>query len=576
LENLSTFDYSIMVVYFLALIGVGFYLKKRASASVEDYFIGGRKLPWWALGLSGMASFLDITGTMVIVSFLYLLGPRGIYIAFRGGAVLALAIMMLWTGKWHRRSQCITNAEWMLFRFGTGAGGQFARVVSAISRIIASLGLVAYLVKGVGLFLSMFLPFSPFYCSLLLIGVASIYTIASGFYGVVFTDILQSAIIVAGVITITIIAVLCAGDEASLSALAYKVTGNSSWTSSIPHWQTHMPAGYEAYKHLVLFAMFYLMRRLVGGLGTGGDPRFFGARSDRDCGVLAFLWTWMMTFRWPLMISFAVLGIFLVNDFFPDQTVLTQAAELIKGHLGDIDKSRWADAIAGIMNHPQEYSSQLIGGIRDLLGQDWQNKLSLLNFEGTVNAERILPAVLLFKVPRFLRGLLLIALIAASMSSFDTLVNNTTGFFTRDIYQGYIRRKAGNKELIFASRAFIVIFVAAGFLFGYTVRSINDIWVWMVMGLTSGLMMPGILRFYWWRFNGGGFVGGIIAGMSCAILQRILLPGLDERLMFAILALVGLGGAVAGTYLTVSVQAELMELSAGFINDGTGRPFKWQ
>ena len=114
---------------------------------MESYFIAGRKLPWWALGISGMASWLDITGTMIIVSFLFMLGPRGLFIEFRGGAVLPLAFMLVFAGKWHRRSGCMTGAEWMLFRFGKGFGGQFARIAQAFSVVMLTIGMLAYLVK---------------------------------------------------------------------------------------------------------------------------------------------------------------------------------------------------------------------------------------------------------------------------------------------------------------------------------------------------------------------------------------------------------------------------------------------
>jgi len=187
--SLNSVDYGVIIVYLGLLVGMGLYLKSKASKSLEDYFLGGRKLPWWALGITGMAQFLDITGTMIIVSFLYMLGPRGLFIEFRGGAVLILTVMLLWTGKWHRRSRCITNAEWMVYRFGDGFGGQFARTVGAIAGIVSTLGMLAYLVKGVGLFLSMFFPFTPLQCSLLMIGIATLYTMISGFYGVVYTDL---------------------------------------------------------------------------------------------------------------------------------------------------------------------------------------------------------------------------------------------------------------------------------------------------------------------------------------------------------------------------------------------------
>jgi Na+/proline symporter len=124
--------------------------------------------------------------------------------------------------------------------------------------------------------------------------------------------------------------------------------------------------------------------------------------------------------------------------------------------------------------------------------------MQLLSFEGTVNPERILPAVILFNIPAGCRGLILIALLAASMSTFDFIVNMTAGFFTRDIYQRYIRPKAGNKELIYATWIFIFALVGTGFLFGYSVKSINDIWDWFIMALGGGLVVGMTLRFYWW------------------------------------------------------------------------------
>ena len=555
---LNSLDYIVILVYFAFLVALGIYLKKMASASLEDYFLGGRKLPWWALGISGMASFLDITGTMIIVSFLFMLGPRGLFIEFRGGAVLILPFMLLFMGKWHRRSGCMTGAEWMIFRFGEGFGGQFARIAQAVGQIVLTIGMLAYLVKGVGLFLSMFLPFSPLVCSLVMIGIASIYTMASGFYGVVFTDIFQSLIILIAVIAISTMAIMRITDVQSLAALAYEVTGSVDWTTSKLQLNTSMPKGYEAYSHLAMFALFYLLRNIFGGLGVGDDPKYFGAKSDRECGKLTFFWTWLMMFRWPMMMAFAVLGLFLVKDLFPDQTVLFNAADMIKNHIGEVDKSRWPDVLAGIAHYPDRYPD-LVNGLKNLLGGDWQIKLNLLSYEGTVNPERILPAVILFLIPVGYRGMILIALIAASMSTFDSTVNRTAGFFIKDIYQRYLRPSASNKELIYASWLFIVAVVAIGFGMGYTTRSINDIWGWIIMSFGGGIAVPAMLRFYWWRFNGGGFAVGTVVGMVCAILQRILFPELDERLQFTLLISISLTATVIGTYLTKPTDRTILE-----------------
>ena len=141
----------------VAIIGVGIWASRRIK-NQEDYFLAGRKMPWWALGLSQMTFWFDMTGTMVIASFLFLLGPRGIYVEFRGGAGLVLIFLMLWAGKWHRRSGVITGAEWMLFRFVRDGWAHFARLMSMASNVILNVGLLAYSFKGAGLFLSMFLP----------------------------------------------------------------------------------------------------------------------------------------------------------------------------------------------------------------------------------------------------------------------------------------------------------------------------------------------------------------------------------------------------------------------------------
>ena len=586
--SLNSIDYGVIIFYLGFLIAMGFYLKNKASQSLEDYFLGGRKLPWWALGITGMAQFLDITGTMIIVSFLYMLGPRGLFIEFRGGAVLILTVMLLWSGKWHRRSRCITNAEWMVYRFGDGFGGQFARTVQAIAGIVSTLGMLAYLVKGVGLFLSMFFPFTPLQCSLIMIGVATLYTVISGFYGVVYTDLFQSLIILGAVIGITTMAILKLGSSEELVALSQEVTGNSGWITSKLSWETQMPKGYEMYRHLMIFAMFYLMRNIFFGMGSGGEPKYFGARNDRECGTLTFLWTWLMMFRWPMMMSFAILGLFLVKDIFPDQSVLTQAAELIKAHFPDIEQSRWADITAGIKLNPENYSPQLVDGLKAILQDDWQNKLQMLSFEGTVNPERILPAVILFNIPTGCRGLILVALLAASMSTFDFIVNMTAGFFTRDVYQRYIRPKAGNKELIYATWIFIVALVGTGFLFGYSVKSINEIWDWFIMALGGGLVVGMTLRFYWWRFNGAAFAIGTAIGMIGAVLIRVVTNNLaeDAQYMFAGIDLVwflvdprgqflltmaiGFAGSIFGTYVTKPTDRKVLE---HFYQ--TTRPFGW-
>jgi len=88
-------DYGIVVVYLLGMILIGLYFQRRASSNIDSYFLGKRTIPWWALGASGMASNLDISGTMINTAFVFALGASGFFIEIRGGVTLIMAFLMI-------------------------------------------------------------------------------------------------------------------------------------------------------------------------------------------------------------------------------------------------------------------------------------------------------------------------------------------------------------------------------------------------------------------------------------------------------------------------------------------------
>ena len=167
--------------------------------------------------------------------------------------------------------------------------------------------------------------------------------------------------------------------------------------------------------------------------------------------------------------------------------------------------------------------------------------------------------MILYDIPLGFRGMILIALIAASMSTFDTIVNMTLGFFTRDIYQRYIRPNAPNKELMRVSWIFGVFLIVLGFFLSYSVKNINDIWGWVIMGLMGGLTVPLFLRFYWWRFNGQGFALGMLFGLLSAFIQRIFVPGMPEIWQFLMVLATGGTGCLLGTFISEPTEPEVLK-----------------
>lgn len=547
--HLSPIDLAIIVGYLVLTLTVGLAMSRRASSSLDQYFLGGRSLPWYLLGIAGMTNWFDLTGTMIITSFLYLLGPRGLFIEFRGGAVLMLAFLLAYTGKWHRRSGCMTAAEWMSYRFGTGRAAEALRLVQAGVGIVASIMMLAYLVRGASLFLGMLFPFPPMYSTLVLLMFTSLYTVSAGFYGVVLTDLIQGLLVMCACVIVAVMAFHMVPSAAHLAATAQMVTHNPDWIASTPAFHVYMPTDYEQYRLLVRAMLFYLICQVLYGMGSGGETRYFAARSDRDCGLQSALQGITVAFRWPMMIGFAVMGIYLVHNAYPDPAATQKAAALIHHAFPTLEPAYWHDRTNRIINAPAEYAS-LVPGLQKILGDNWASKLALVGYHGTVNPEQILPAVLLTSIPSGLRGILLVAMFSAMMSSKNGTVNTASALFVRDIYQNALRPKARNFELILTSYISTLSIVAAGFYFGIAAGSINDLWGWIIMSFNAGALAPGVLRLYWWRCNAWGMFGGLALGGIGAVAQRIYAPTMPEWESFVIMTSLSFTGTILISLLT--------------------------
>ena len=125
--RLSALDQIIVVAYLAVIMAIGYAMKRRAAGGMSAYFLGGRRLPWWALAMSGSSSYFDITGTMWIVSTFIVLGLKGMWVHWLWGFPIT-AFYLAYMGKWIRRSGVLTGAEWMYTRFGSGPAGDLARL----------------------------------------------------------------------------------------------------------------------------------------------------------------------------------------------------------------------------------------------------------------------------------------------------------------------------------------------------------------------------------------------------------------------------------------------------------------
>ena len=321
---LAPIDIGILVVYFVITLVIGLYAQRKAKHSLDDYFLGSRTIPWYILGLSGMAAFLDMSGTMLQTSFFFFLGVKGYWVAFRGAVALFLAFFMIFMAKWLVRSRVMTVAELIALRFGSDWQGNLARILSALSAIIISITMISYFFIGAGKFFHLYVPaVSPGLVASALFAFVMLYTVTSGFFGVVYTEVFQGLLILGVIVFITAKAVAVGTPE------YYAEHVGTDWLTLFPRtWEMEMPAGYESLESFGILILFWLLLNVLQGFANPIDAmsaqKFFAAPSERDGALAALQWILLLSLRFLLMVGMAVLAISVTDTIAdPEMTLPT-------------------------------------------------------------------------------------------------------------------------------------------------------------------------------------------------------------------------------------------------------------
>ena len=310
--NLHLIDAGIIIFYLVLVIGVGIYMERRAGKNIESYFLGGGKMPWWLLGMSGSSTYFDITGTMWMVSTFYVLGVRGLWEHWFWCFPFA-GFLMAYKGKWNYRSGVLTNMEWLIFRYGDDKAGHAARILNVIVGLILTILMLGYAGTGVGKFFQEFIPIQKNILIPLLFSLTGLYVILGGFFSVVYSDFFQTILLSFGAVYISIVAFLKIDPDVFRNAV-----GND-WFSISPIWKLpSSPAGYQdAFELLVIL---WVTKGFIGlfsqGAGSSGAEfqRFRAARNEADASKIAMAWGFVFSVRWALVMAFTVFGLSILSN----------------------------------------------------------------------------------------------------------------------------------------------------------------------------------------------------------------------------------------------------------------------
>lgn len=466
-------DVAILLVYVGLVLAIGFWVKRRASAGVESYFLGGRTLPWWMIAMSGSSSYFDITGTMWIVSIFVAYGFNGFWIQWVWGFLIA-AFYLAFMGKWIRRSGVVTGAEWMVYRFGQTASGDAARLAYTMFAVLTLTTFIGYTAVGMGKFGSQFFPLEQWLptlsdaqrdavCSTVIIGVTGAYVVVGGFTSLTIVEFVQTLVLTTGAIIIAWLGYNAYDADVVSRALGNLADGEQrmvavspeTWYSIIPPWRIEDVN--NAFYLFGAIVLTYLYKGLM--LGASGPEqlydfqKFLATRTPREASKAGLLWGVCHSVRFPMAMAITLLG---VTAF----------------------------------------------GLESQAGFD---------------KEKVLPYVIAHKLPAVFKGIALAALISAFMATFGAMVNGAASYLIRDIYQRYVVPRATASHYVKASYVASIAMILVGITISTRSHSIDAMLRWILGFLGSAVLVPNVLRWYWWRLTGYGFAAGIWTGMLLSL-----------------------------------------------------------
>lgn len=519
--SLHWLDSLIIGLYLLGTLGLGFYLSKRATRDMASYFLGGNNFKWYMLGLSNASGMWDISGTMWTVMILFVYGLKSAWIPWLW-PVWNQVFVFVFLAAWMRRSNTMTGAQWITFRFGDGRGAKLSHIIIVVFAIVSVLGFMAYFFEGIGKFCTSILPYDlslsmgPIHLrneqsyALLLIGITTLYTLKGGMYSVVVTEVLQFLIMTLSCLVIGYIAYtsvtgeqIAAVTPAGWGRLGFGMELGLDWSNTpYPGVKDKIAQdGFGLFGALFMMMLFKgVFASLAGPVPSYDMQRILSTRTPSDAAKMSAATIAVMYIpRYLMVAGFAVLGLVYLQP-----------------------------EIAA-------------------MGKD-------------IDFEKVLPLAINKFVPAGWKGLLLAGLLAAFMGTFAAFVNAAPAYIVNDIYKKYIDPDASQKKLIRLSIASSLLLVILGVILGFNAASLNTLTLWITSALYGGYACANVLKWIWWRFNGYGYFGGMLAGLIAstillffkdAILQGLGIAGpVPDIYFFPVIFLFSLIGCLAGTFMT--------------------------
>ncbi len=504
--TLSTLDLVLIFSFFTLTLAIGIWVSKKSGKNTSEFFLSGRNMPWWLLGLSMVATTFSTDTPNLVTDIVRKGGVSGNW-AWWAFLITGLLTVFVYAKLW-RKSNVNTDIEFYDLRYG-GKPAHFLRGFRAIYlgiifNVLAMSGVTLAAIK----ISQVMLGLDPLYT----VGIAALITVTfsaiGGFRGVVYTDFVLFFTAMIG----------------AIGAAYYCV--NLPEVDGISNLITHpqvvdkisLLPGFDNTELLITLLIIPLAVQWWSSWYPGGEPGGGGyiaqrmlAAKDENHAIGATFFFNIMHYAlrpWPwILVALASLVLYPKDD--------TNTMEAAKFNYIEMQKLAETRELTGEEKERMDtyyFASEGLTAIREAFPENKVQKDKI--------GHDLAYSAMLTRLPSGLLGLVLASLIAAFMSTISTHLNWGSSYIVNDFYIQQVNKNASEKELVRVGRISTAVLMIISTVLALKLTNAKQIFDYIIMfGAGTGLIF--ILRWFWWRINAWSEISGMFASGIVSIIFNL-------------------------------------------------------
>ena len=451
--QLHWLDWAVIAAYFALSLGVGLWFVRRAGSSTAEFFVSGRDLPWWLAGTSMVATSFSVDTPLLITGFVRTQGIQGNWIWWCfaiGGVFSAFVFAQLW-----RRTEVMTDVELTQLRYSGRPAAALRGFRAVYMTLYANCLTMAWVMLAMVKVFGTVFDVGTLEATLFATAVTLVYSMLSGLWGVVVTDLVQFALAMLGAIVLAWFVV----DE--VGGLAAMIEG---------------------------------VRAGAGADVLGFLPRLEGSGSGASTGSW---WGDLLAWSATPVAAFLVLITlqWWANKNADGGAVVIQRMAASRDERESVLGTLWFQ-VANYALRPWPWILVALG--------------SLILYPTMDDPELAYPQAMVDYLPVGLLGLMLAAFLAAFMSTLTSFINLSAAYLVNDLYRPFLARGREDRHYVQAGRVASLIALAIGVVISFYATSISGLFL-LLLTLGAGIGLVYVARWFWWRVNAWSEISAMVA-----------------------------------------------------------------